>query len=298
MRKDGAFKSGGLTLAAWLYLPDDLSAGEKAPAITMAHGLMAVKEQYLDAVGERFAAAGFVTLIFDYRHLGASEGEPRGQIFWYEQVEDYRNAITYLQLMNEVDPDRIGVWGTSFSGGHVVYLGAYDPRVKCIVSQAPALDIRETFLRFNTPEGFSGLLEMLALDRLNRYKTGQVNFLPGVSPDGTNCVMVGTEVYEWSTKSHETVAPNWKNQITVESIEKAAEYNPGAFIHLVSPTPLLMIVTRDDALTPVDLQLEAYQRAREPKELRIIPAGHFSVYSEPWQSKSAEWAADWFKQWL
>ena len=104
MRNDVAFLSQGLHCAGWLYLPDDLKRDERRPAIVMAHGFSAVKEMYLDAFAERFVAAGFVTLVFDYRFQGASEGEPRGQIIPAEQHEDYRNAITWVSLRPEVTP--------------------------------------------------------------------------------------------------------------------------------------------------------------------------------------------------
>ncbi|MEW6265830.1 MAG: alpha/beta hydrolase [Thermodesulfobacteriota bacterium] len=298
MRKDVVFKSEGLDLAAWLYLPDSLASGAKAPAVVMSHGLGGVKEMYLDPIARTFEKAGFVVLLFDYRFQGGSQGEPRGRIVWYEQIEDCKNAITYASLLKEVDPNRIGYWGTSFGGAHSLYLGAYDGRIKVVVSQVPAVDVRENLLRFNTPEFFNLLQVMFAQDRAARFSGQAGAVLPLVSPDGQNCAMIGVDVYEWSMKAYKEVAPSWVNQVTLESIEKALEYNPGAGIHLISPKPLLLIVCRDDTLTPVDLQIEAYQRAREPKKLQIIPAGHFSVYAEPWQSRIAGWSLDWFKTYL
>jgi hypothetical protein len=103
----------------------------------MAHGFSAVKEMFLPAFAERFTAAGFVTLVFDFRFLGESAGEPRGQVFPHEQHEDFRNAITWLAQQPEVDPDRIGIWGTSYSGGHVLHLSAFDPRIKAAVPRFP-----------------------------------------------------------------------------------------------------------------------------------------------------------------
>lgn len=123
MRKDVEFNSKELRCRGWLYVPDDLPVGRKAPAVVMAHGFTAVKEQVLPEFAERFAAAGFVTMVFDYRHFGESEGEPRGQLFPLEMVEDYRNAITWVSDQPEVDPNRICLWGTSYSGGLVIYAG-------------------------------------------------------------------------------------------------------------------------------------------------------------------------------
>jgi hypothetical protein len=79
-------------------------------------------------------------LVFDYRYLRASDGEPRGQIFPWEQIEDHRNAITYASELPEVDAERLGIWGTSYSGGHVLCVGALDRRVKCVASQVPPID--------------------------------------------------------------------------------------------------------------------------------------------------------------
>jgi uncharacterized protein len=118
-RRDVKFKSQRLNLAGWLYVPK--GNVEKRPAIVMANGHSLPKEGYMDVFPEPLAAAGFVVLVFDYRFLGASEGEPRQQIFPQAQIEDYRNAITWLSAQKEVDASRIGLWGISYSGGHVLH---------------------------------------------------------------------------------------------------------------------------------------------------------------------------------
>ena len=150
-RRDVTIPSQGLKLAAWYYTPTGVQPGQKVPAIVMAHGFSGVKEMYLDNFARKFAEAGFAVVVFDYRFFGGSEGEPRGQLLWPEQIQDYRNAITWAGLQNEVDPQRIGVWGTSYSGGHVLYLGAYDRRIKAIVAQVPVADVWDTY--------FSGMPE-------------------------------------------------------------------------------------------------------------------------------------------
>src|SRR3989441_7249735 len=106
-RKDISFKSAGLNLVGWLYVPDGLKTGEKRPAIVMAHGWSAVKEMYLDAFAAKFARGGFVVTVFDYRNFGASEGEPRRHIDPHMQHEDYKNAITWTTMQPMVDPERI-----------------------------------------------------------------------------------------------------------------------------------------------------------------------------------------------
>jgi acetyl esterase/lipase len=101
---------------------------------------------YLDNFASKFASTGFVVTVFDYRFFGGSEGEPRAQLLWPEQIQDYRNAITWTMAQKEVDPARIGVWGTSYSGGHVIFLGAYDRRIKAVVAQVPVTDVWDTYM--------------------------------------------------------------------------------------------------------------------------------------------------------
>jgi len=130
-----AFNAEGTTLRGWFYTPDSGSA--PFPTIIMAHGFSAVKEMYLDSFAETFVQAGLAALVFDNRNFGESDGEPRLEIDPWVQVRDYRHAITYARTRHEVNQDRIGIWGSSYSGGHVLVVGAIDRRVKCVVSQVP-----------------------------------------------------------------------------------------------------------------------------------------------------------------
>ena len=105
----------------------------------MAHGFSAVKEMYLDRFAEVFAAAGLAALVFDNRNFGASDGEPRQEIDPWQQIADYRDAISYALTLPETDGRRIGVWGSSYSGAHVLVLGATDRRIRCVASQVPLI---------------------------------------------------------------------------------------------------------------------------------------------------------------
>jgi len=134
-RRDIVFDAEGVILRGWFYPAE--GAGRSAPAVVMAHGFSAVKEMYLDSFAEVFAAAGLSVLVFDNRNFGASDGEPRQEIDPWAQVRDYRHAITYASTLAEVDAARIGIWGSSYSGGHVLVVAAVDRRVKAVVSQVP-----------------------------------------------------------------------------------------------------------------------------------------------------------------
>ncbi len=299
MRTDVAIPSCGLELAGWLCLPDGIEDNETRPAIVMAHGLSAVKEMYLDAFAERFCAAGFVVTVFDYRCQGASPGEPRGQIFPDDQHDDYRNAITWTQGRSEVDAERIGIWGSSYSGGHVIQVAAFDRRVKCAVCQVPLVDGIENVRRLVRADVVPAFRALLNEERAARATDpAKVSYFPVVTEDCNGAVLPTPDSWEWFSQTGATRAPTWKNEMTWESVEKLMEYRPGAHIHLISPTPFLMVVANDDVLTPTDLAVAAFQNAREPKKLVVLPGGHFDAYVEPHIQGSAGAAIDWFTEHL
>ncbi len=127
MRNDIAFKTtDGTTLRGWHYLP---AGSGRYPTIVMAHGFSAVKEMYLDKFAEAFMQAGFASIVYDNRNLGASDGQPRQELDPWLQVRDYSDAITFARSLEQTDAERIGVWGSSYSGGHVLVVAAIDRRV-------------------------------------------------------------------------------------------------------------------------------------------------------------------------
>ncbi len=299
MRHDITFASEGLNCVGWLYVPDDLGNDEQQrPAVVMAHGFSAVKEMYLENFAEKFVEAGLVALVFDYRYFGDSEGEPRGRLFPTEQQEDYRNAISWVGRRPEVDPDRIGVWGSSYSGAHVLHLAAFDRRIKCAVSQVPLVDGWANAQRLMRPDVFAGFHEMLAQDRISRYEGAESYKVPVVAPEGEPSALPTPESFEWFTETGRSIAPNWLNEVSLESMEKFLEYSPAANIHRISPTPLLMIVAGNDTLTPTDLAVAAYERALQPKSLVITSGSHFDAYTEPGLSETSIPAVQWFERHL
>src|ERR1700748_572105 len=130
IRRDIEFNAEGTTLRGWFYPAGGAREGTAgtAPAVVVAHGVSAVQEMDMDKFAEVFAEAGLNVLVFDNRCFGASDGEPRQEIDPWTQVRDYRHAITYLHTLPEVDPARIGIWGSSYSGGHVLVVAAIDRR--------------------------------------------------------------------------------------------------------------------------------------------------------------------------
>ena len=296
-RENVVFKSEGLNCKGWLYLPQG-EKGQKKPAIVMAHGFSAVKEMYLSNFAEKFADAGFVVLVFDYRYTGEGEGEPRQHVIPTEQHKDYKNAITWISQHDEVDEERIGIWGSSYSGGHVLHVAATDSRVKAVVAQVPLVNGWKNAQRLMRPDVMNNFIKDLNEYRKLRYNGGEVQYVAVVAPEGQPSALPTPDSFEWFTKTGETIAPNWENKVTLETMEAFLEYNPAGLIDIISPTPLLMVVAENDELTPTDLAIEAYQKAKEPKELVIIPGGHFEAYYEPGLSYSSPPAVEWFKKHL
>src|SRR5215472_12712612 len=167
MRRDIEFDAEGTALRGWLYTPDQ--GGGPHPTIVMAHGYSAVKEMYLDKFAEVFSGWGMAALVFDNRGFGASDGEPRFEIDPWAQVRDYRHAITYARTLPEVDRARIGIWGSSYSGGHVLVVGAIDRWVGWVVSQVPLISAWHLVRRLVTADMIAGVREQFDADREARF---------------------------------------------------------------------------------------------------------------------------------
>jgi fermentation-respiration switch protein FrsA (DUF1100 family) len=296
MRTDVEFEAEGTTLRGWLYVPD--GATGPVPTIVMAHGFSAVKEMYLDRFAEVFADAGLGALVYDNRNFGASDGEPRQEIDPWEQVRDYRDAISYAITRPEVDAERIGVWGSSYSGGHVLVVGAIDRRVKCVSCQVPLISGHRNARRIVRSDFIAAVGGMFDDDRAARYAGGEPAMIPVVDADPMAPSSLPTaDSYSWFTETGASRAPSWRNEVTLRSVEMFWEYEPGAYIQWVSPTPLLMVVAAGDHLTVCDLAIEAYERALEPKKLVVLSGGHFDAYVADFDAASGA-AADWFREHL
>lgn len=293
MRKEIAFKTeDGTMLRGWHYLPEDRPG--RVPTVVMAHGFSAVKEMYLDRFAEVFTAAGLAAIVFDNRNFGASEGEPRQEIDPWQQVRDYRDAITFAETLDETDRDRIGIWGSSYSGGHVLVAGAVDRRVKCVVSQVPLISNHNNARRLIRADLLAPTLRLFEEDRRNRFAGGPPAMIPVVAENPAAPAALPTaDSWRWFTETAKSRAPSWRNEVTLRSIEMFTEYEPGAYIRFVSPTPLMLVVALHDHLTVADEALAAYEQALEPKRLVPLRGGHFDAYVDDFDIAAGA-ARDWF----
>lgn len=280
-RSDVEFTSRGATLRGWLYRPQ---GDAPSPGIVMTHGFTAVREMFLDRYGEAFAAAGFATLIYDHFGFGASDGVPRQSPTPSWQLEGYRDAIDWLRRQAKVDAARIGLWGSSYSGGHVIMLAAEQLPVRCAVAQVPAIGTDPIALSAAT---ISAISESLKAGRLD-------DIVPAVSSteDGVG-IMYRDDSYGWFTRVSKECAPRWRNEVRVGAFTEA--FTPGAFL-AGAKIPLRLIVAPDDKLTPPAGGI-ATASAVPLIDVARIPGGHFDAYESGFAESSAL-AIDWFKRHL
>jgi dipeptidyl aminopeptidase/acylaminoacyl peptidase len=161
-RLDVEFQSEGTTVRGWLYVT---SESKRSPTVVLAGGWCYVREIVMPVYAMAFAEAGINALIFDYRNLGVSGGDERQHLDPWAQIRDYQNALSFLERHQTVDPDRLGVWGISYSGGHVLVLAAIDPRVRAIVSQIPVIDGYENMRRAHGTIEYRALWDLILRDR-------------------------------------------------------------------------------------------------------------------------------------
>jgi fermentation-respiration switch protein FrsA (DUF1100 family) len=295
-RRDIEFSADGVTLRGWFYPAQ--GAAVAGPAVVMAHGFSAVKEMYLDKFAEVFSAAGLNALVFDNRNFGASDGEPRQEIDPWAQVRDYRHAITYAITLPEVDAGRIGIWGSSYSGGHVLVVAAIDRRVKAVVSQVPLVSGHDNLRALVRADFIAGFREMFDADRLARFEGKAPAMVPVVAEDPLGASALPTaDSWQWFTETGNTRAPSWRNEVTLRSVEMFTEYEPITYLPYISPVPLLLLVAAGDHLVPSELAIAAYDRAHEPKKLVIMPGGHFDAYVKGFDEASIP-ARDWLARHL
>lgn len=254
---------------------------DSSPAVVMAHGFGGLKD-WLQPQSEALAEAGIATLVYDHAHFGDSDGTPRQHIDPATQVHGYRDAITFLSAQPGIDSDRIGLWGTSLAGALVMVAGAVDTRVKAVVSQIPMVNPNATLRRMIPESVVPGLLAQITADRVARYGGGDYLTIP-ISGPGPNVALPEPDTAEFIA-AHAVADPNFRNEITLASIDLLLEFTPDALLPLISPRPLLMTVADNDTLCPTDLALAAYNTAREPKELQLVHGGHHSLYGDQFES--------------
>jgi uncharacterized protein len=297
VRERVRFSSDGLELAGHLYRPAAAAPDERTAALVMAGPMTSVKEETVPHYAAPLAEAGYTVLTFDNRNFGESEGEPRQHLDTAEQVEDLKNAVSYLLTREDVDPDRLGLSCVCMGAGYALAVASMDLRVKALAIVAGAYDITDTYRDFLGEDGFAGYLDTLNAARQRQYESGELQYMPAIAgpPDYAPSAMPVQEAYEYYSRAQETEAPNWENRLTVASMEQIVGWNVLGRAHLIAPRPLLVIHGTTDVLLPPRYAQEVYDRADEPKRLHWIEtSNHVELYDQaPFVPEAVATLVDW-----
>lgn len=247
--------------------------------ITCSIQLGGTRHFLLPFFASAFHDAGYAVLLYDNRNWGDSDGLPRQESNPALQQTDYYDAFNYATTLPFVDPTKIVYWGSSFSGGNVIYAAAIDKRIKAAIIQAPAVSGETRSLAFK--HRIPALLE----DRKRIVSDLERGTVPLIAPDRgsadpskTNAMFPTEDAYDILVRQKDC-GSRWENYITSQTQLHMLGFEGQSMIHRISPTPLLMIIPDNDVLVSTLSQMDAFNKAREPKQLHCLKdCGHFDIY--------------------
>jgi hypothetical protein len=292
MPKSVSFYSEGVKLDGDLFLPEGLSAGERRAGVVLCHGYTGVKDLYLPDNARVLNEAGYVVLAFDYKGWGESEGS-RTRLAPYSRAIDVQAALSYLALQDEVDEDRMGIYGTSYGGATVVWVGAVDERVKCVVSVVGIGHGQRWMRSVRHPDEWHDLLERSAADRARRVTTGESEFV-----ERSEVLLPDRQSAELAAAARAN-NPSALNTLPLEYVDETLGFHPEWVVDRIAPRPVLFITTDDDRLVPPEESEALYRLAGEPKKLVVLKGyGHYEVYVDPAFTEVMDETVAWFEQYM
>lgn len=286
------FASGGQRLAGVVYVPD--GEGERNAGIVLCQGYTGTKEMFLPVLAHAFCEEGYSSLIFDYRGWGESDGE-RGRLFPLEQVEDIRSALTFLGAQHGVDPERLGLYGTSFGGANAVYVGATDPRVKCTVTSLAIGNGRRWLRSLRRLWEWRDFLRLLGDDRRQRLVNGASRKMKAFEIAPPDPAL--REIMEAAMQGG--FFSDQEAELTLESVEAIMDFAPEDVVARISPRPIFFIHAGEDNLVSPEETENLYARAGEPKRILIVPGvSHVDFYLGDALEQVTAASLEWFRRYL
>jgi pimeloyl-ACP methyl ester carboxylesterase len=275
------FQSEGATLRGRLYTPTGFS--RPSPTVVMAHGFSATITMTIDHYAEAICSEGYTVLLYDHRNFGISDGEPRQHINHWVQARGYRDALSYLEGLEEIDSRRMAVWGDSASAVEAIVVGSIDERVKAVIAQVPAFGqappppdpdgtrfkrIKETLLQGDvsgSADKMEGPMPVVSFD----YKRHPSAFEP-------------VSAYRWFIEYGGRIGTHWVNDVTRVRPNTPEHWN-GVICAPYVKAPVLMIVSPQDEMRGANPEVArvAYDLVPEPKVWMEIEGGHFGLLYYP-----------------
>ncbi len=272
-RSDVEFSSHGTVCRAWLYTP----TAPNGAAIIMAHGLGGTRDAGLEPFALEFANNGFTVVLFDYRHFGASDGEPRQLLSISRQLQDWRAAVSYTRSLPGVDAARIGLWGTSFSGGHVLTTAANDSSIAAASAQGPMVDGLAASLEMVNYAGVGRLARLAAygsVDQLRGVLGLQPITVPLVAAPGEFAAMSSHD----ALSGYGAITPSgWRNEMSARLALYLATYRPITKARKLR-CPILIQACTKDSVAPAAAAVKLARKAGPNVELKEYDIGHFDIY--------------------
>lgn len=274
-REDIRFEVGGTRCAAWLYRPLGI---EKPACVIFGHGFAGFRQVRLDVVAERFVENGFAAFVFDYRHFGDSEGEPRQLLDIDQQLTDWRAAIEWVRNHPDLDASRICLWGTSFSGGHVLTVAADSDAVAAVIAQVPFVDGLASARLNGVRQGFR-LAKAAVADWLAGRMDRPPRYVPAVGPPGSLAAMTTPDAEAGYLRLMPPGGP-WRADVAARVFLSLPFYRPIRHAAKIR-CPVLFCLARNDSVTPMSAAVDAAKRTPRA-EVREYPVGHFEIYFDEW----------------
>lgn len=295
-RQEVRFPVGGTEVAGWVYRPG--AGGASAPCIVMAHGLGGTWDLGLDRYAGRFQDAGFLVLAFDYRHFGRSGGEPR-QLAWIpSQLEDWTASIAYARTLPGVDPTRIGLWGTSLSGGHVLVTAARDSTIAAVSAQVPLLAGDAAALAM-ARRGHLGLVLRMGLvhglrDLVRSWLRLSPHRIPLFGPAGADAAMADDRAWAF-VNAHAPVG--FVNEVCARIVIRMDKYHPLKTMGQIR-CPVLLQIAAQDISSPRKMVDQAAASLGGRGEVHRYPIDHFEIYQEEHAARATTTQVEFFARHL
>ncbi|WP_237167020.1 alpha/beta hydrolase [Mycolicibacterium fortuitum] len=279
-REDVCFTSAHQRCDGWLYRPQ---RGGTHPCVVMAHRIGGIRSAALPEFARRFAAAGFAALTFDYRHLGTSEGSPRGLIDIGRQRADLRAAVDYVCALDGIDSCRVALWGTSFGGGHVLATATANPRIAAAIIQNPFVDGRAAAtvaMRAAGPRATIELAWRALRDEANARCRRAPLYVDLAGEPGTVALMTTPDAVAGFEQIRPPDPIGWEPAVPARIVLQLRADRPCKSASQIT-CPLLVAVCDNDAIAPPAPAIRVARTAPRG-QLRRYPIGHFDLFTGHW----------------